>query len=55
MQKARADIKRVTQQYRGLIPKAETFIFNNGSSKELVCLDGRLDQKWRDSQSLFFA
>ncbi|XP_022663288.1 tumor susceptibility gene 101 protein-like isoform X1 [Varroa jacobsoni] len=48
MQKARADIKRVTQQYRGLIPKAETFIFNNGSSKELVCLDGTIPVRYKN-------
>lgn len=38
--KARNDVRAVCSKYKSLIPKAETFIFNDGSSKELICLDG---------------
>ncbi|OQR73090.1 tumor susceptibility protein-like [Tropilaelaps mercedesae] len=49
MLKARNDIKRVIGKYRALIPKAETFIFNDGSSKELVCLDGTIPVRYKSN------
>ncbi|XP_023223167.1 tumor susceptibility gene 101 protein-like isoform X1 [Centruroides sculpturatus] len=39
---AKRDICNALQLYKSLYPKRQQFVFNDGSSKELVCLDGTI-------------
>lgn len=39
---AKRDICNVLQLYKSLYPKRQFFVFNDGTSKELLCLDGTI-------------
>ncbi|GAB6024096.1 hypothetical protein CHUAL_008809 [Chamberlinius hualienensis] len=43
------DVLSSIQHYRGLLPKMETFVFNDGSNKELLNLDGTVPVRYKGS------
>eukprot|EP00095_Tigriopus_kingsejongensis_P006679 snap_masked-scaffold25_size650667-processed-gene-0.0 protein:Tk06679 transcript:snap_masked-scaffold25_size650667-processed-gene-0.0-mRNA-1 annotation:"serine threonine-protein kinase rio3" len=44
------DIVTTVTHYRGLIPRVEKFMFNDGIEKSLICLKGTIPVTYRDSQ-----
>jgi ESCRT-I complex subunit TSG101 len=41
------DILNAIKHYRGLQPRFDKFIFNDGSQKELICLQGTIPVPYR--------
>ncbi|XP_046441199.1 tumor susceptibility gene 101 protein-like [Daphnia pulex] len=48
-EKAKRDVQNLLQHYRGLQPKVETFVFNDGASKQLLCLGGTIPVHYKGS------
>ncbi|XP_064490232.1 tumor susceptibility gene 101 protein-like [Ornithodoros turicata] len=48
-EQAKKDISNALQHYRGLSPKSAPFVFNDGTKKELFCLDGTIPVTYKGS------
>lgn len=45
--RTKRDIMTSLQSYKNMTPKLETFVFNNGQRKELLCLDGTIPVRYK--------
>ena len=46
---AKRDILNALTHYRGLVPKLEKFIFNDGRARDLICLRGTIPVTYRNA------
>lgn len=46
---AKRDIMSALTNYRGLAPKLEKFVFNDGRARDLICLRGTIPVTYRGS------
>ena len=49
-QNSKSEILNALHHYRGLQPKLEKYVFNDGRSRDLVCLEGTIPVPYRGSQ-----
>lgn len=49
VEQTKQDILNVTKMFKSLSPKQEKYIFPNGVTKDLVCLDGTIPVTFRDA------
>ena len=49
LENCKRDILAALHHYRGLQPKQQNYVFNDGRSRELICLEGTIPVPYRGS------